>query len=226
MMLLKFICFNSQLLQLCVIVLFPTFINSSAFGQKFNLEIATGASLSQISGDGTSGFRQIGMNAGAYLFYDWKEDWKLNTGLLFHQKGARKFITAESITTYNLRTNYIDVPFTINYLFKEFQFNIGPSFNFLINYKEHTNFGEVDTDRQFDRFELSINGGVAYSFRENWNVFLVYQNSLLPVREHVAGYSIMPATNSFLVELYYNLYNLGQYHSLFALQIRYRLGKV
>lgn len=216
---------NSRLLKTSIISLFSLLLNFTSLSQKFNLAIATGGSLSQISGDGTSGFRQFGINAGAYLFYDWKEDWKLNTGLLFHQKGARKFMTTDNITTYNLRTNYIDLPFEISYLFKDFRFSVGPSFNFLINYTERTNFGEVNTDREFDRLELSINGGVAYSFRENWTIGLIYQNSLLPVRDHVAGYSIMPPTNSYLVELYYNLYNLGQYHSLFALQFRYRWQK-
>jgi hypothetical protein len=199
------------------------YFSSLTHAQKFNLELSLGGSLSQISGDGTSGFRQFGSNLGAYLYYDWKEDWKLNTGLVFNQKGARKFMTADNITTYKLRTNYIDLPFELNYHFKSFRFSAGPSINFLVNYTESTNFGEINTDRIFRRIEFSINSGVGYQFKENWIIGLHYQNSILPVRDHVAGYSIMPPTNSYLVELFYNLYNLGQYHSLFLLQVRYQI---
>lgn len=207
-----------------LIVLFSILVTLSIHAQKFSTEISLGSTLSQISGDGTSSFRQFGIHTGLYIYYDWKDDWDFNTGLILSQKGARKFITADNITTYHLRTNYIDVPFEISYRFKEWRFSAGPSINVFINHNEKTNFGPIVTDRAFNRLEFSINGGIGYQIKENWSLELHYQNSIAPVRDHVPGYSLMPATNSYLIELYYNLYNLGQYHSLFLLQIRYQLN--
>lgn len=196
------------------------------YAQKFQLELNVGASLSQISGDGTDGFRQLGANFGAYLFYDWKENWEISTGLLFHQKGARADITSQNISGYRLRTNYIDLPFHLNYHYKQFRFTGGPSINFLIGSSESTNFGPVAISRAFRPIEFSINGGVEYLINEDWRIGLHYQNSLFPVRDHAAGYNYTPPTNSYLIEVYYKLYNLGQYHSLFMLQLRYRLNKL
>jgi hypothetical protein len=196
---------------------------NTVYAQKFNLELNTGATTSQISGDGTNGFRQFGVNLGAYLFYDWNTHWDFSTGLVFNQKGARSFITSQNISGYRLRTTYIDLPLQINYLYKEFRFTAGPSVNFLVRAKEFTNFGEVEANREFNPVELSFSGGISYQIKEKWRVELHYQNSVLPARDHAEGFNVSPPTNSYLVEMYYKLYNLGQYHSLFMLQLRYRI---
>lgn len=208
---------------ICLIIVFIAVNYSiSQNNPAFTFETAIGLNASQISGDGTHSFAQFGAQFGGMLTYQKSERFQYTGGLLFSQKGARKYQSADNISTYRLRTNYVDVPIELQYRFKDFYFTIGPSFNFLVNHKERTNFGPTETEREFKFFELSGQGGVGYQIKEKWNIRLNYQNSILPVRDH-DGEFFFPPTNSVIVETYHKLYNFGQYHSLFTLQLRYRI---
>ena len=213
---------NNWLLYIITIFLMLTKDSLTQENKAFKFEGAIGLNASQISGDGTHGFAQFGTQFGGYVYYQKNELFQYSLGLLFSQKGARKYQTADNISTYRLRTNYVDLPIEFQYAYRDFYFTIGPSINFLINYTEGTEFGPTETNRTFSFIEFSGVGSIGYRIKDNWNIRLYYQNSILPVRKH-DGTFYFPPTNSILVETYHKLYNLGQYHSLFSLQVRYTI---
>ena len=190
--------------------------------QRFTGFLNTGITASQISGDGTHGFVQFGVNIGPSLQYQLNEPWLLETGLYFNQKGARRYQSQGNISTYRLRVNYIGLPILLVYHWNKFHFKLGPSFNVKINQKERTEFGEIDNPRIFEPVELAIFSGISYTLNEKWQLNLSYQNSLLPVRPHSADFAF-PPTNFVLGEWHQEILNKGQYFSLFSLCISYKL---
>lgn len=198
---------------------FPFFYSQ----EKFFAYGVLGTTASQISGDNTHGFGQFGVYAGATIDYELKDSWFLETGLIFNQKGARKYQALGNISTYRLRVNYIDVPILAKYKWKDFSFSLGKAINVKINQRERTDFGEIEDPRIFKPLELSIQGGVNYRLKENWRVQLNYQNSILPVRKHGENYFTSNVPNTIFEEWHQTIVNKGQYFSLFSLFFIYEI---
>lgn len=189
--------------------------------QRFFSSLLAGTSASQISGDDTNGFAQFGFYLGGQIRYQSNSTWSYSMGLLLNQKGARRFQSLGPKSTYRLRVNYIDVPILAHYTWENLEFTLGPALNVKINQKERTEFGEVDDQRIFKPVEFAIQGGIEYTFKEQWGIRLMYQNSFIPVRKHSPEYLVNSIPNTLIEEWFDEILRKGQYFSLFSLSISY-----
>lgn len=176
---------------------------------QFNVGFSAGLTSSQVSGDGIFGFEQFGLRAGGFSSYNFTEDWGLSIGIFYNQKGSRKWPSKNDPYEYRLRIHYIDVPLLAQYQFKKFLFQLGPSVNTYVGHKEQDLYGPIYANREFKRFELSIDALINYYFGQHFWVGLHFSNSLTPIRPHIAGQTYK--------------WNLGQYNTLLSLNIGYLL---
>ncbi len=205
-----------------------TSVNYMHAQRTYDSDVVVGITASQISGDGLSGFEQFGFHFGGLVNTSLGDQWDLHTGLIWNQKGSRSYKSDDNIIVYRLRANYLEVPvlfrvnleiarFEIDYFFAE----IGPTFNFLTNYRERTS-AETISNRPFRPFELAGVASFGFHLLDDLSLVLQLQNSILPVRPHLVGMSL-PPSNFVIGDWHNRLYELGQYFTSLSLQIRYRL---
>ncbi|WP_158276178.1 porin family protein [Brumimicrobium oceani] len=178
-----------------------TFLTPNLYSQKFSLGIFGGVTSSQISGDGIHGFAQFGAIAGADVAYRINANWSASLGLQFNQKGARNYQSKTVASAYRLRVNYAEAPVMFHYHLNKFQFGAGLYLGAKINQKERNSFGPLDPTREFKALDLGMQLGINYEIREDWQVELRFQNSIVPVRNHSADQLYPPA-----------LFVLGEWH--------------
>ena len=193
----------------------------SLAAQKFEARVSAGLTSSQISGDGAYGFVQFGVMTGAEVTYHFNNNWRSLFGIRFNQKGSRVYKSKNSIDTYRLRVNYIETPLLLSYNFDRLSVGLGPVLGVKINQRERTQFGEIDDPRVFDPFELGFEFNVDYVLKEKWNLRLLYQNSLLAVRDHQVDQAYPPAL--FVLGTWHQkMLNQGQYFTSLSLVLTYQ----
>ena len=194
--------------------------NQYSFSQKFSLGIISGITSSQASGDGIHGFAQFGAFAGADVNYKLNQNWSTSFGLQFNQKGARNFQSKTVSSPYRLRVNYIETPLVVNYHFNKFQFSGGLYLGVKINQKERSSFGPITPVRKFKPFDFGLQFGVNYEIKENWQLELRFQNSVLPARDHLAD-QVYPPALFILGDWHQRMLNKGQYYTSLSLVLGY-----
>jgi hypothetical protein len=85
-------------LLLLIVFLIPTLASRA---QKFEGGVLGGVNGSQVRGDFTSGYQKPGINAGAYVNYNWSEKTFWGMELRFSQKGSRKTPMPKPATNIN-----------------------------------------------------------------------------------------------------------------------------
>lgn len=213
--------FLSQFLLGCVLLLMSTL---EVGAQTFSGNLIGGISSSQASGDGTEGFVQFGVYAGIGAEATINEEWSLHANLMFNQKGARVYKSSNSIKTYRLRVNYVELPILLDYKYQKFSGQFGPYLGVKINQKERTEFGVVENPRQFELFDVGIQAQISYQLKERFKLSLAFQNSILPVRPH-ASQLAYPPSNFVLGEWHQKQLDKGQYFTTLMLFLSYRLGR-
>ena len=188
--------------------------------QQFSARLDAGVTSSQISGDGANGFVQFGVIAGGEVGLSFNDTWSSSFGIRFNQKGSRIYKTKNSINTYRLRVNYIEAPLLLQYSLDKLSFAAGPVLGVKINQKERTQFGTVEDPRQFDSFELGLEINIGYNLKERMYLKLLYQNSVLAVRDHPIDQAYPPA-NFVLGSLHQKILDQGQYFSSLSLVLSY-----
>lgn len=196
---------------------------SYSWAQVFSGNLIGGISSSQISGDGTEGFVQFGAYAGVGAEATINEAWALHGNLLFNQKGARVYKSSNSIKTYRLRVNYIEVPILLDYKYQKFSGQLGPYLGVKINQKEQTEFGVTENPREFELFDFGIQAQLSYQIKERIKLSLAFQNSILPVRAHDSQMAYSPS-NFVLGDFHQELLDKGQYFTTLMLLVSYQLG--
>lgn len=190
--------------------------------QQFEARVGAGLTSSQISGDGTYGFVQFGVIAGGEVAYSFNEDWKGIFGLRFNQKGSRIYKSKNSVDTYRLRVNYLEAPLLASYTFDQLSIGLGPVLGVKINQRERTQFGDIEDPRIFDPLELGVEFHLDYQIKERWNARLMYQNSVLAVRDHQTDQAFPPAL-FVLGTFHQKMLNQGQYFTSLSLVLTYQL---
>ncbi len=129
-------------------LLFGLFLLTGVFtmqivkGQAFLGALAFGGNLTQVDGDEVYGFKKIGFNVGAAAIYPFTKKWSVSIEASFTQKGAyQKYPQvadpSKLLPYYNLRLNYLEVPFLVHFTDKGFlNFGLGLSWGRLVGIKE------------------------------------------------------------------------------------------
>ena len=199
---------------------FSLLFASVGFSQKtFQGFVSAGLTSSQISGDGFYGFGQFGANAGLGTRVELSDFFSVSGQISFNQKGTRKYQNND-FTTYRLRVNYIEVPLLVQYAIKKWQIVSGVGFNYRINHRERSMFGDILPERSFKGFELAFHLGLDYQLNDQFSIGIGYQNSILPVRDHVTN-QVFPPNNFVVGDWHNDLLNQGQYFSSLQLKLYY-----
>ena len=124
-----------------IIFIFFAFSNHSE-AQRFLGALAFGGNHTQVDGDEVFGFKKLGFNVGVASFLPITQNWFLSLEVAFSQKGSYEKLPlvanpSNSLPYYNLRLNYVEVPFLMHYEDKKLaMLGAGFSFNRLVGAKE------------------------------------------------------------------------------------------
>ena len=182
--------------------------------QSFKGGLTAGLSASQFDGDTYSGYNRAGLIAGGFVGLKISEKITGQMEMKFIQKGSHKSPNPDigDYKTYNLRLNYIEVPFVLKYKYKDkLIFESGLGFGYLYDYKEGDEYG-LHSDIPFHKFELSYHLGGYYQLLERLSVNVRYSYSLLPVRQNI------PGENRFL-------FSRGQFNNVIGFSFYYQFNK-
>jgi hypothetical protein len=205
-----------NLIKINFLILSLSFGNLIYAQNTFKGFATAGLTSSQISGDGFYGFGQFGAYAGVGVRTDLSDVLSLSGQLVFNQKGARKYQNND-FTTYRLRVNYVEVPVLVHYNIEKWSVGTGLGFNYRINHRERSMFGDITPERTFKPFEFAFHFMVEYELNENFILGIGYQNSILPVRDH-SSTQVFPPNNFILGDWHNNLLNRGQYFTSLTLR--------
>jgi hypothetical protein len=177
--------------------------------------VQLGFSASQISGDQLAGYNKPGLYGGVFAYAQFSDRSAFQMEINFVQKGSHKNAHPDKgdYAKYNLNMNYIEVPLLYKYYIYDGQIALvaGLSYAQLIGDAVEKDEGGIITQYvtspQFKAWELGVQAGIEYQFKENWTAILRTENSILPVREHSGGATY--------------LLNMGQYHSVMILSLAY-----
>jgi hypothetical protein len=125
-----------------------------------------------------------GIQLGIYGNYFFNNRWSLRTGLLYQKMGTNNVDFSIFTNEYSERTNYINVPITVNYHFgakRNWYMNYGIGVGFLTYYEANYNDGNgfVDINNLANSTQFGINGGIGYKFKISPNFLIVVENSNL-----------------------------------------------
>ena len=192
-------------------ILFFTATLSGVQAQKrlFHGGILGGLTMTQVQNDNSGGFNKIGLYFGTYILTEFNDMWIGEIGMNYAGKGSRE-TSRDKNDVYNkyvMRLGYLEFPVIVKFRFHKFDFELGPSFGFLLFSKELDQYGEQQSATEFKNFELAVIIGVNYMFNEKLGLDLRSQTSILPIRTPNEG-------------VYYTN-GQAQYNIVISLAVRY-----
>ena len=205
----KINCFS--LLALLFFFLLPGILKSQDDkGQRlFHGGVLGGITATQVHNDISGGFNKVGLYAGVYLQTHFADRWKAELGMNYAGKGAREVSRDKNdvFNKYVMRLGYLEFPLVIKFNLKKWDFELGPSFGFLLFGKEFDQYGEQNSPTAFKKYELAGIVGVNFMANEKLGFNLRSQTSILPIRT--------PNDN-----VYYTI-GQAQYNIVLSLTVRY-----
>lgn len=173
------------LICICSISLFSLY----GYSQNFTGGLSIGMNASQVDGDFSSGFNQIGLRAGAFAVYPFSERFSLKGLLLFEQLGSADTDRGGLI----VRTNYFSFPLLSQFYIpifiggknKDLKVQLGPCIGTLLNAKDDT--GEFTGLNPID---LRLMAGIEFSLGKN-GISLLYGYSMNSMAGDTAGNPIL-----------------------------------
>ncbi|WP_020532300.1 outer membrane beta-barrel protein [Flexithrix dorotheae] len=159
---------------LSIVILVISFHQANS--QSFGGQIIAGLNVSQIDGDDIGGFDKAGLLLGGAVTFPLSEKVQLQPEILYSQKGSR---SRENEPFFIWKLNYIDIPITVNYIFKEkYVFQGGLGGNYLLAANSDTGFGFQDETELFSKVDFTAHLGVDFLVFENLSLRVRWTNSL------------------------------------------------
>ena len=196
-----------------ILVLF----HSVSFAQSFKGGIIAGMTASQYDGDTYVGFHRIGIDAGVFVNRNISKKFSWQLEMKYVQKGSFQSPSLDPQNPspkYDLRLNYIEVPFLIKYAYKKkLSFEAGLSLGYLAAHHENINDSPVDPNSvpSFHKMEFSYQLGLSYKLFDKLYVDARYLYSIFPVRPHNGGATYRS--------------NFGEYNNVISFTFYYQFNK-
>lgn len=156
---------------------------------------SAGLNLSQVDGDAEFGYTKLGAYAGIGTLVKFHKNFSASIEMIYSMRGARpKYKTylnsagQEVKDRFDITTDYIDIPFSINVHDKRFViFGVGLNFGSLLRYRETTTLGTDTTNSPAPfvaprRFDLSFQTGFTFLIKEQFGLGVKFQYSILSMR--------------------------------------------
>ncbi len=156
-----------------------------SMAQQFTGGLKAGLAVSQIAGDGFSGFNKAGFYGGAYLQFHLNPNVSLQMDLAYIQKGSAQHAEPETgVPQYLLQLDYVELPLVFQYHLLPLTFEAGISFDFLAVQNEEINYQLNDQGDVWRGMNLASVFGIQYHFTERWAASLRTVNSVQSIRKN------------------------------------------
>jgi hypothetical protein len=184
--------------------------------QTFKGGLMLGMSTTQYDGDTYSGYHRVGLIGGGYVGHDISAKLSWQMEMKYIQKGSFQSanIDAGIPYPYDLRLNYIEMPFLLNYTIRnKLSMDAGLGLGYLASHRENINGNASDPTglRPFHKYEFSYQIGGSYQILPKLAVNIRYVYSILPVRPHAGGGR--------------HGLNFGEYNNVISFSIYYQFKK-
>lgn len=171
-----------------ILLLFLLCACQLTYGQTFKAYVAAGINASQIEGDGSVGYKRIGLQSGLGIAVNLSERWMLGTEFNFSQRGSQNllFPKENQIKSY-VALNYIELPlllklqdkFRADEDFHRLYIEGGISAGRLISANMVTNQQEIIEKFRSTDLSFIVGGGFYLNKRIFFNIR--YSRSILPI---------------------------------------------
>ncbi len=168
------------------LLLFFTFCAYTGHGQSFDGGLKASLVVSQVAGDGYSGFHKAGVNVGAFVRYGFGSNISAQMDLAYIQKGSSQQPTVNDPdqTSYLLRLNYIELPLVLQYRLQPVVVELGVSFDFLAGQIEKINNLPNEQGEVWKKMNLGSVIGIQYILNKHWVASLRSLNSIQSIRKN------------------------------------------
>jgi hypothetical protein len=172
-----------------------------------------GITASQVNGDTYTGFRRIGLNAGAYMNQYIVTDIYWQVELKYGARGVYKGPEDYDPTLFRSNYHYLELPLSTHYLHDEkFLLELGISPEVLLSTSYEDENGELKPSSYPENrtFGLSVFAGFGYWFSPKMGAVLRYTNSAIPFRDP---------------QEWNNAQYKGYFHNVISLSLTYRFKR-
>lgn len=163
---------------------------------KYNVDrelkgmIILGLNLTQVDGDEVYGYKKTGLNGGFGAVVPIEKRFSLSIETLFNQKGAyRRYAPIADSSDgvyYNLRLNYLEVPFLLNYEDRQtWNFGLGISWGRLVSMNEIEHGETIDwsyNNWPYSKHDWNIIANIHFRLWEHLKFNLRYAYSISKIR--------------------------------------------
>lgn len=179
------------------VVMVLLFCGMTASAQSFNGGLLAGAVVSQVDGDGYSGYHHLGFTAGGYVNLPVGDYLSLQTELKYSLFGAHSSVdeVETGLGPYELNLHYVEMPVMARYNLGELLINgkrwdhialeAGLSFDFLMRSSESVDEPLLNTSYRWHFFSMTANIGAHFDLTERWGFGVRYMYSFWPIRIYV-----------------------------------------
>lgn len=178
---------------------------SEISAQNFKAGLFAGPVFTQYYNDNLSGYNKLGPKAGIFVKRQTRSEVDYNIELYYIQKGSYDAENRDDPYYFKLQLQYIEMPVLIDYrpdninipgLFNwntenKVGFETGPGIAYLLKHEMEGIRGELETGREFNKFDLTANIGMKYAFNEHWSANFRFSFSIIPVRKNPGGQTFL-----------------------------------
>ena len=157
--------------------------HQSCEAQTFDAGVVLGVNASQIDGDKLAGFNKLGLHAGLVVLINLQSKWKVQTELLFSQRGSRlELISGQANDPFEMHLNYVEIPVVVSFMdwldeednFYKLHFQAGLSYGNLVSKKIENNLYAPAED---DFNNNDVSWLVGFTFYANTKLGLTFRYS-------------------------------------------------
>lgn len=150
-------------------------------GSLFKAYIVAGFNLTQIDGDNSGGYNNIGANGGVGVFVTYTDKFSNSLEITYSMRGAKRNLVRPQNTrgSFFYQADYIDIPLLFNYHdFKIAIFQAGLSYTQLVRSKFTQSNVNISTENLYT-WNVDLVAGVTFLIKERWGINFKYNYSLL-----------------------------------------------
>lgn len=169
------------------------FLGVNLPAQEFFGGLILGGDVSQVGGDARGGYNKIGLVGGAFAGLNLSSDFDVQMELKYIQKGSYSTEVENwpAFDPFLIKLDYIDLPIVFAYNLnkvnindinmKWLKFELGLSFDFLVNYKQEIQGVVVKESNPWNKVVLNTVVGVRVCVKDNFEIGLRAVDSMTSI---------------------------------------------
>ncbi len=174
---------------ICIIISFVIMLPFYIYSQKIRGGLITGFNMTMVDGDQLYGYKKIGLNVGLISVVPLAKNFSLNIETIYNQKGSyqRPRFDDSLNGAYNLKLNYLEVPFYLQYQDNYGGANggLGLSWGRLVSFSEAEHQKKIPWTKEtfpYDKSDWNILADVSFNIKKGWKFNMRYFYSLKYIR--------------------------------------------